>query len=741
MPRVDTTPVRRAKREAQQRLSRGGRSASSVSSVSGAVKVELLPSPKATLTASPRSWRHPDELPYIRGGPDWTDAAIVRFIVERAVGIPARSTLKMAAEPWVHVQCAVAASVVLLPREYRLPLLWVLKFQRTSLELVLSADATIRAREWDAAKFEILHIARLCSTLIDGARVAGSVGKMTREWRCGVFDRALLRYWNDWLIMRDEFVRDFWREFGEEDYAEDVLKLGWAQWVLKGHKGFTLTKQEVTTGISAAEFMQGFVVNEATDMFKWIEDSSESSHTVDPELPIPEQNIPQPLNAIPAPNELPVPASSVMPPTTPQSPHVPEQPAAIDDLMSVDPTSAPLSDVRAPSFPPPISSPVEPPTILPAEDQPAPGEVDHELSALPPPSPALFPDMRAHSSPLPVNQDGLVENAGSPPEMCEASKPPDAATTNRENRTSGYVLFRGHPTDIFKALLAQRKGSWEVDKLPKREEESRQEQVQENQSGAETDKIEQGQDAGEEEEEEEEEEEDKMVSGEVPTNVEADELDDDLELDDDEGLQLMYPSSPVYVRPPGSHTEAIPPRSPNIAPVEPARSLSLDDIPSRSASPVQPLSATRFPHAPSPPPPPPFATEQTSYEMTRSPRRALLSVADIDPGMFARATHAWTDELRALRTEMGLLRAALPAVQRLSQRVKALEEATPRASSSTLTLQTNAAWAHPLQHLIVPMDVDVSPSALVQGLKYAGQGEPLPPRSRKFSMAGRFSVV
>jgi hypothetical protein len=41
--------------------------------------------------------------------------------------------------------------------------------------------------------------------------------------------------------------------------------------VLKGHKGFSVTKEEVANGISAAEFMHGFVVDEETGMFEWIE--------------------------------------------------------------------------------------------------------------------------------------------------------------------------------------------------------------------------------------------------------------------------------------------------------------------------------------------------------------------------------------------------------------------------------------------------------------------------------------
>jgi hypothetical protein len=123
------------------------------------------------------------------------------------------------------VRCADGSDVT-LPRGYRLPLLWVSKFLWTSVALVLGAEADIRQREWANAKFEILHVARLCTTLVSGARAALDNGGIDRGWRCAAFDRALRRYWHRWLVMRDEFVRDFWREFGEEEYEGDVLKLG-----------------------------------------------------------------------------------------------------------------------------------------------------------------------------------------------------------------------------------------------------------------------------------------------------------------------------------------------------------------------------------------------------------------------------------------------------------------------------------------------------------------------------------
>ncbi|KAJ7679722.1 hypothetical protein B0H17DRAFT_77813 [Mycena rosella] len=292
MPRVDTTPVRRTKRDAQQRLSRGGgpvrlaRTAASVRAAAEAaavqasvsappVKREPVPTPipaasSASAPISSKTWRHPDELPYIRtAGKTWTDMAIVRFLTAHAFGLPPRSTSTV--EAWVNVRCADGSEVV-LPRGYRLPLLWVAKFQWTSVRLVLTADPAILQREWDSTKFEILHIARLCAALLDKARAQMEEhGAIERGWRCPPFDRAMRRYHYDWLIMRDEFVRDFWREFGEEEFQSDILKLGWAQWVLKGHKGFTLTKKEVAQGITAEEFTKGLIIDEEADTFEWNE--------------------------------------------------------------------------------------------------------------------------------------------------------------------------------------------------------------------------------------------------------------------------------------------------------------------------------------------------------------------------------------------------------------------------------------------------------------------------------------
>ncbi|KAJ7247388.1 hypothetical protein B0H12DRAFT_742594 [Mycena haematopus] len=308
MPRVTATP-RRAKRDAQRppthklaRTAASVRAAAMANTSSGGsisagpivtvksepVPVSIPPAPSASAplkkpvsSSLRRAWAHPDELPYIRsaGKTPWSDIAIVRFLVANAFSVPARCT--NTSDPWVTVRCADGSDVV-LPRGYRLPLLWVAKYLWTSVKLVLTAEESIRQREWDGAKFEILHIARLCAALLSGARTQmDEGGVIERGWRCAAFDRALHRYWHDWLIMRDEFVRDFFREFGEDEYKRDAIKFTWSRWVLKRHKGFALTKEESMNGISAAEFMRGFSVDDEHGTFEWRESETDTQDAID----------------------------------------------------------------------------------------------------------------------------------------------------------------------------------------------------------------------------------------------------------------------------------------------------------------------------------------------------------------------------------------------------------------------------------------------------------------------------
>ncbi|KAJ7779729.1 hypothetical protein B0H16DRAFT_1499687 [Mycena metata] len=299
MPHAEMKSARRAKRELQQRTPLGGRRISSAltarsssntpnipesESQSISAPIPKAPIPIITQTAPPtpqKGWRNPADLPFIsKAGKTWDDPAIIRFLrTKAAFSIPPRAA--STADPWVIVRCIGAdtdGELVRLPRGYRIPLLWVAKFLWSSVALILApADPAVRKDEWDDAKLDILHAARLCDHLLSAAAEAGA--GMDRGWRCAAFDRALRRYWHRWLVSRDEFVRDFWREFGEEEYEGDVLKLGWGQWVLKGHKGFAVTKQEVLNGITMEEFIKGLVVDEDEGTFQWLPSTTESPTT------------------------------------------------------------------------------------------------------------------------------------------------------------------------------------------------------------------------------------------------------------------------------------------------------------------------------------------------------------------------------------------------------------------------------------------------------------------------------
>ncbi|KAJ6567986.1 hypothetical protein DFH09DRAFT_1155577 [Mycena vulgaris] len=706
MPRADTTSVRRAKREAQPRLSRGGRSMSSAAAAGDSISAPLVKlepglsrNISLTLTRSPRSWRHPDELAYIRsGGATWNDMAIIRFLVQGVVSIPPRSP--STTEPWVLVRCADGSEVT-LPRAYRLPLMWVLKYQWTSLELVLTAHTAIRTREWDGAKFEILHIARLCAGLLDAARAAIDGGGIDRNWRCALFDRALRRYWHDWLISRDEFVRDFWREFGEEEYAGDVLKLGWGQWVLKGHKGFTLTKQEVANGISAAEFTEGFVVDDDAGTFEWIEvmpDPPESPPTVQTELPTAEVNIPPLISFILLTSCL---QKSSTPPTEPSQQNSsalsPEPPADVPMVVDVAPHATPAVVPWLPFAP-----------------------VRMPLWGSTPPTSA---DVERRSE--------SVAPRKTPPISAE-----EAGKTRMGSRPLGCAPFRGHPTDVFRKLLeGGRAGGSEQDRGKEKEKEH----------GEQTKEKEEESKMQEEEEENSEEEDQEMedvvaapdpaTSRNTPFSIEPPgALDDELDLDLDSDLQLMYPSSPVIAHPSDSRAIEVP---------SPVNSRSPSSSPSRSVSPVPPLSSARFSASFPPDTELLFAGDQ-SRQLVRSPRRPLVDLP-AEPGILVRVMQEWGEDIRALRMEVGTLRSELHASRHLERRIEVLEARGPTPPQA---VQTTNAWAHPLGHLIagdeMDVDMDVDSPPVDNGMsmtKYAPtEGEPLPPRSRKFTSASRFAV-
>jgi hypothetical protein len=106
--------------------------------------------------------------------------------------------------------------ITTVPRGYRVPLLFLAKVQWESLKLLLTSARSL----WDIIKYDLLHLARLCTQFLAKAR---NVAHMKRQWRDPMFDRPLTRFFNGWLGCRDLFMLDFYNEFKEEEYKDDML--------------------------------------------------------------------------------------------------------------------------------------------------------------------------------------------------------------------------------------------------------------------------------------------------------------------------------------------------------------------------------------------------------------------------------------------------------------------------------------------------------------------------------------
>jgi hypothetical protein len=189
-------------------------------------------------------WRHPDELDYFRPH-DWSEDRIISQLREMVFTVPSPVSGK---QSFIEITVFDAGDFakphpIKVPRAYRVPLMFVAKFQWASLKLVLTSAQ--REKEWADYKFDILHLSRLCERFFNEAQVACDKslveippmkirapefqladGAMSRKWRCPTFDRALARYNKNWLISREEFLRDFYIEFEDEEYVKDVLKIG-----------------------------------------------------------------------------------------------------------------------------------------------------------------------------------------------------------------------------------------------------------------------------------------------------------------------------------------------------------------------------------------------------------------------------------------------------------------------------------------------------------------------------------
>ncbi|KAJ3576065.1 hypothetical protein NP233_g678 [Leucocoprinus birnbaumii] len=263
-------------------------------------------------------WRHPDELDYFRPH-DWSEDKIISQLRAMVFTVPQPVNGK---QSFIEITLYDDGDFnkprsIKVPRGYRVPLMFVAKFQWASLKLVLTSGQ--REKEWSDYKFDILHLSRLCQRFFAEAQAASDTdvveippmktrapefqvahGVMSRKWRCPTFDRALARYNKNWLISREEFLRDFYIEFENEEYEKDVLKIDWSRWALKGHKGFKLTQDELKNGIDARMITRG-LKKDSNGKWVWLDDyvikQEEVAVAVIP--PAPEEVVVRPLPITP----------------------------------------------------------------------------------------------------------------------------------------------------------------------------------------------------------------------------------------------------------------------------------------------------------------------------------------------------------------------------------------------------------------------------------------------------------
>jgi len=114
--------------------------------------------------------------------------------------------------------------------------MFVAKFQWDSLKLVLTSPDP--QKEWEEYKFDIIHLCRLCESLLiqaaEAQMQAGGTGAkgIDRLWRSATFDRVLTRFYHRWFVSREWSIRKFWEEFDDDEYDGDILKHGGPTWLL-----------------------------------------------------------------------------------------------------------------------------------------------------------------------------------------------------------------------------------------------------------------------------------------------------------------------------------------------------------------------------------------------------------------------------------------------------------------------------------------------------------------------------
>ncbi|PPQ81955.1 hypothetical protein CVT25_014684 [Psilocybe cyanescens] len=153
--------------------------------------------------------------------------------------------------PFVYVKMN-NGEVITLPHGYRLPLMFVARYY-WGITLSKVGDVTL----WKKERANVYHLSRLCENLFQRARAKAFAGGMEKGWRCVMFDRLLARFYKSWYRNDPAAGKEFETKFSVKEYDRDVLKHDWKRWCTRGLNGVRMKEQEVSDGITLAEFRAG----------------------------------------------------------------------------------------------------------------------------------------------------------------------------------------------------------------------------------------------------------------------------------------------------------------------------------------------------------------------------------------------------------------------------------------------------------------------------------------------------
>jgi len=174
-------------------------------------------------------WRHPAELIY-SNSKYWTDKKLLYYSIANALSIypPTADSLK---EGICYV--SDGKKTVAMTERYRVPLMFVFKYQWHLLRSLLQADSEERKKRWPVEKFEVLHLARLWKIFMDEAPVKSQSSydmqsrlDDIRRWKCFTLNRVLTRYRLGCFSSDSESVKSFWRRYEEREYDKPPLDFG-----------------------------------------------------------------------------------------------------------------------------------------------------------------------------------------------------------------------------------------------------------------------------------------------------------------------------------------------------------------------------------------------------------------------------------------------------------------------------------------------------------------------------------